>query len=151
MARCQASGRLRLVEGVGAALLLASTAGCATIISGETQRITLRSVPPGATVTVEPEGIRQTTPGEAVLQRKDGPYRVRFEKDCYYSQLQVVGKTMNPLAWVDVIVPGFALAVDLYSGAFYRLTPSLLEAKLAPANACPPTESAPSPTTGSHP
>ena len=46
-----------------AVLALVVAAGCATVISGTTQKIGVTSEPAGATVTAEPGGARATTNG----------------------------------------------------------------------------------------
>ena len=56
--------------------------GCATLIHGTTESLTITSTPPGATVAVWPTGDTVTAPGEVSLARK-GTYSLRYHLDGY--------------------------------------------------------------------
>jgi hypothetical protein len=110
---------------------VALLASCATMTSGTSQRIPVTSVPPGASVTVEPGGARVTTPGTLVLPRKGPAYRVNFALEGYYPyQARILSTKEN-------IPSGFALKftwpwafIDGATGADRTLFPRELHVDL---------------------
>ena len=115
------------------------TAGCATLISGRTQGIRVRSNPPGATVTVEPSGERTTTPGTLSLRRSGAPYRLLFELQGHARQSVMLTTSTNAWTWANLvvgIVPGiFLMFVDSSTGAELALTPDDVDAQLTATDA----------------
>lgn len=99
-------------------------AGCATIVSGTTQEISFRSVPPGATVTGD---VTLTTPGTVELKRK-GKYVVKFSQDGFPDRSTVVQSDKVGNWWVMGNVPFLLLgligiAIDAATGAAAHLAP----------------------------
>ncbi len=115
---------------VGAISLLFAAA-CATIMSGGTQKIKISSTPPGATVTADPGGYRVTTPAEMALPRKDGPYRLKFEKEGYAPVEVDLTPGTNGWVWANILIGGLiGLAIDYSTGAAYTLSPETVHANL---------------------
>ena len=115
----------------------------ATAVHGTTQRIEIRSTPPGATATVLPIDTRATTPAEVYLDRKR-VYTVRVEKDGYECAMIPLDRTMsNAFYWnlatglVIFLGPLFGSMRDFETGAAYALIPSPLEVELRPIDAAP--------------
>ena len=115
------------------------TTGCATLISGRTQEIRVRSNPPGATVTVEPSGEHTTTPGTLSLRRSGAPYRLLFELQGHTRQSVMLTTSTNAWVWANLligIVPGaFLTIVDSSTGAELTLTPDDVDAQLPATDA----------------
>ena len=109
----------------GAAAMLPS---CATVISGTTQSIPITSTPAGASVTVEPGGMRLTTPGSVVLPRNGPGYRVRFAADGYYSYEARIRSTKDDPSLFSLQGPFWF--VDALTGADRTLFPKELHADL---------------------
>ncbi|MCX8070885.1 MAG: PEGA domain-containing protein [Candidatus Binatia bacterium] len=105
--------------------------GCATLISGPTQRVQIVSDPPGAVAKI---GVREvTTPATVELSRKTS-YRVTIEKDGYEpAQREISRRTNNQVYW-NLLAGGMVLGmlVDLSSGAFYELDPPVIQVSLIP-------------------
>lgn len=112
--------------------------GCATIMSGSSQDISVTSVPSGATVTAEPGGMKATTPGVLVLNRKAGPYKVTFTLDGHdpYSVMLYTGT--NGWLWGNLILGGIiGVAVDMSTGASIKLSPEEINANLVKSGLIP--------------
>jgi len=128
----------RLILAGAAALALS---GCASIISGTTQTVTLRTEPTAANIEViNRAGDRVhsgTSPMTVSLKRgagyfKSEQYTVRFTKEGYApKEVQIVG-TVNGWYVANILFGGLIgmLAVDPATGAMYSLDPSDLNAQL---------------------
>lgn len=124
-----------------------SLIGCATAISGKTQRIKINSNPPGATVhitnTCQPGAlITVETPAEVKLERSQ-MYHVRAQKEGYLPVNTGLGHKANNnvflnLIWVAAHGEGGALAllgslfigVDHYYGTIWTLEPKEINIEL---------------------
>ncbi len=128
--------------------------GCATIVSGTTQRVPITSVPDGASFTVyransqvvEKGMIDETvvtpetastasavTPGEAVL-RREHDYVVRFQKAGYTDTTVPLCRTRNGNPWVFgnlIFIPG--IIVDMMNEPVQHQLESPVSATLTPA------------------
>ena len=120
-----------LTCGVVAALCL-TLAGCASIITGSHKKVTFKSTPEGATVTIVDkkgktvaEGI---TPFTTKL-RKGGPYfagrryTVQFAKEGYFDSKVELKSTMNGWYLGNLVFGGLLglIIVDPLTGAVYTL------------------------------
>lgn len=113
-------------------------AGCATIVSGSTQSISVSSVPSGATVTAEPGGVKATTPGTLILTRKDGPYQVTFALDGHDSYSVMLTTDTNEWMWGNVIIGGIiGMLIDTSTGASLKLSPDEINANLVKSGVIP--------------
>ncbi len=112
-------------------ITLVLLAGCATITDGPNQEVSLFSVPPGASVSIDgmPRGV---TPTSVVLRKKQSHY-VTFSKECYqpiekdFVRNFRFGKWFfgNFFVWE---IPG--MIIDLASGSAYEIRPSNITAHL---------------------
>lgn len=109
---------------------------CATIVSGRTQTIQLRSEPSEVRVTAQPGGHQVTTPASMTLPRLGSGYRLRFEKPGYAPFDVRLETSTNGWVWGNILVGGLiGLLIDYSTGAAYTLSPDEVEARLTPAQA----------------
>jgi uncharacterized protein YceK len=108
--------------------------GCATVISGTTQKLDVSSTPAGATLTVRPGEKRYVTPVQLVLSRRDGPYYLKFEREGYEPYRLLVTRTTNPWMWGNLLFSPLGMIigniVDVHSRAAFKLTPEEVHANL---------------------
>lgn len=113
-----------------AGLLAFALTGCATIIEGSTQPVTIKSVPDGASVLVTNragESIHNgTTPVTLTLKRgagyfKSESYKVVVQKDGYAPKEVEIISTVNGWYIGNILFGGLIgmLAVDPATGAMY--------------------------------
>lgn len=136
------SSRVRLpsVWGLGIGSLIVTVAllieACATVVSGRTQKIEIRSEPPEVLVTAQPGGHHATTPGSLTLPRLGSGYRLRFEKQGYAPLDIRLESSTNGWVWGNVLIGGLiGLMVDYTTGAAYEMSPAEVEARLTPVQA----------------
>jgi len=117
-----------ILGGLGVALFIV---GCASIIHGTRQSVSVNSVPTGAKVIVK--GVHMaTTPAVIELKRKESNIVLRFEKEGY--EPVKIGLNRSVDGWIagNIIFGGLiGLAVDFINGAAYKLSPSEVNAILA--------------------
>jgi hypothetical protein len=130
------------------ALGLCICAGCASIVSGPDQEISVTSDPPGATVQVRDQTV--TTPATITLARKDD-YTVRVAKEGYYENMAELRRKENPwiagnILWdlpttglLAFLTQGRGLVIfgpgsiyDRATGAGYQLVPNNVHLVLDP-------------------
>lgn len=118
---------------ISAAITILCT-GCATIFTGGTnQYITIKSDPPGATVTIDgrPDSVGQT-PFVTQASRRLGHY-IHITKAGYEPMDATLHQEFNPLFIGDVIaLPPVGFIVDLADGSFLILRPYELDVRLKP-------------------
>ncbi|MEM7409531.1 MAG: hypothetical protein AAF430_04750 [Myxococcota bacterium] len=127
----------RQVRALGALVLAASVlGGCANLVHGKTQRITIDSEPRGALVIVHPYGRTLKTPAETELERwRD--YWVEFRLEGYETTTVVLRKIDNgTTAWNwwagGVLLSWVGFMIDADSGARYSFVPGDLFVTLVP-------------------
>lgn len=109
-----------------------SLQACATILTGRTQTIQVRSEPPDVLVTVQPGGYRATTPGSLTLPRLGSGYLLRFEKNGFEPVSVRLESSTNGLVWGNILIGGLiGLAVDYNTGAAYSMSPSDVQVRLS--------------------
>ena len=129
-----------------AACTIATLSGCATIFSGSTQPVTLKSVPEGASVKVTDQTGANihvgVTPVTLTLKRGSGyfkpaSYTVSVEKDGFKPTQFVVSGTLNGWYLGNILIGGLIgmLAVDPVTGAMYKLAPEDASTVLEAADA----------------
>jgi hypothetical protein len=113
--------------------LAALLAGCATIMQGSTQQVSLGSTPTAARVTIN--GMeRGTTPMVADLKRKD-THQIRIQADGYQPYELTLSRSVSGWVVGNILFGGIVgLAVDAITGGMYKLTPDQLQAALATAD-----------------
>jgi hypothetical protein len=104
---------------------------CATVMSGRTQTIQIRSDPAEVLVTVQPGGYHTTTPGRLTLPRLGSGYLLRFQKSGYEPVDMRLSTTTNGWVWGNVLIGGLiGIAIDYTTGAAYSLSKADVEARL---------------------
>lgn len=121
---------------------LLMTTGCATVIRGTQQVITVNSDPPGAKVSVRDSKGRTydaSTPGSVKLPRKDEGITVVISKEGYQSaSLGLTRRTA--VGWTifgNILLAGgiIGLLVDFATGAARQLEPTAISLSLTKMNA----------------
>jgi len=154
--------RTWLVGGVVAALAILGGIGCASIVKGTRQSVSIQSTPPGCRVTVsEMSGAvitTQQTPCTVSLARgrgffSAGDYRVRFEMQGYApAEIKVSGSLGGWYVIGNFFIGGLIgwVIIDPLTGAMWTLGPDPVNANLAPMTSPPPNSMPPSssPPTG---
>ncbi|MGO9830932.1 MAG: PEGA domain-containing protein [Myxococcaceae bacterium] len=147
----QTSERVRGPETLRRVLALVTAAifltNCATVFKGSSEKATLSSDPPSATVFLNGLPIGKT-PTEVLLDSKNA-YNLEFRKDGYEPRVVVVthflgaGWMVVDLLFLLALVP---IIVDAATGDWYYLQPTTVHAVLEPVAAKPgPTAPLPSP------
>lgn len=121
--------RPRLATFASLALVLA-VSGCATIMQGSTQQVSLSSSPTGATINVNGRPLG-TTPAAVDLKRKDN-HVISIELDGYRPYEVALTRSVSGWVWGNIVFGGLpGLAVDAITGGFYKLSPEQIVATLA--------------------
>jgi hypothetical protein len=116
-----------------AILILISQIGCATIISGKSQNVTISSRPQGAQVTVN--GFIGTTPCTANLKKGES-YQIIATKEKYEPTSLSIGTKFNPVFLLNILCGGIiGMGIDLISGAYLDLDRSEVTIILTPKEA----------------
>lgn len=102
--------------------------GCATIMDGDKQTISIISEPSGATAQVDSHKI--TTPGQITLKRGKS-YTVTFSKEGYETTTSKIRCTIAPWFWGNLLLGGIpGMIVDGVTGAYGQLSPETVHVKL---------------------
>jgi hypothetical protein len=112
---------------------LYSSTGCATLIQGRHQELTINSNPPGATFEVA--GISGTTPGTVSLERKEKHHTISIRKPGYETAQVRVGRELNPWIAGNLLLSyafPIGFAVDFYTGSAYKFDTDNVQVNLAP-------------------
>ncbi len=112
--------------------LVLGVSGCATVIHGQRQTIAFESSPPGATVTILPEGVTLQTPSEAALLRKK-VHTVRVALDGYCTETLYIDRFASLATSGNILIGGLIGAtVDTENGAAFALQPEAVSITLRP-------------------
>ena len=128
---------------VAVTLVALATGGCATMFTGSTQQLTVSSQPPGARVMVN--GAYSGVTPVALLLKTDHDYVLSLQREGFRDTTGTVFREFNPVAVLNL----FSLvcwAIDVATGAIWRLTPTAVYVSMQPVNApggYPPLPSAP--------
>lgn len=119
----------RLVAGTVA--LAAALAGCASIVTGTQQTISVSSNVDGADVLLD--GLKiGTTPFAGPVPKNKGMLTV--QKDGYRSQSVALSTTMEPIFWGNIIIGGTLGSItDFASGAAFQYAPASYQVELKAA------------------
>ncbi|MCF8345726.1 MAG: SHOCT domain-containing protein [Bacteroidales bacterium] len=103
--------------------LAALLAGCATVLTGTTQRVTVDSTPQGADIIIDGY-MMGTTPTILRLDRDvnaiiDGGKDIRLELEGYYADGYYFDADIEPTTILNVFFP-FGFALDAVSGAIMK-------------------------------
>lgn len=115
----------------GALIGLALTTGCATIITGKTQEVTIHSTPSGASVSLNGKKLGVTPLTATVNRPEKEPGQLVFEKAGYKTLEIPYAKKMNDWLLGNVLFGGtFGTTTDYSSGAMYEYQPDFLQVNL---------------------
>ncbi len=104
------------------ALGVLSLSGCATIVSGTTQKLNVETTPSGATAKVS-NGMSAQTPTVFVLERKRD-YSIEISKDGYKTVNVMLRRTFNGMMTGNLLLGGIiGGGVDAVSGASNKIVP----------------------------
>lgn len=103
-------------------LALVLLSGCATIVSGTSQTVSISTTPGGATCAVErmgaPIGTAVTTPGVVTVNKNGGPLTVRCSKPGYQTATAAAESSFNGWTFGNIILGGLiGVVVDASTGA----------------------------------
>jgi hypothetical protein len=128
--------RRAVAAGLVLCLLAGTTAGCGAIFNGSSQTVSARSAPEGAQITVEPGGMKYTTPTEMSLERKNS-YVLTFRKAGYSDASVTVRKKASAgIIILDVLFTGLiGVIVDAATGSWNSLSPEDVTATLTKVDA----------------
>ena len=113
-----------ILRDIAFAAAMLSTAGCATLFNGFSQRIEVTSEPPGAEVFVGGE-LAGTTPTEVVVSRRASEREFRVVDASGNSEYRWVRSRMSERAWLN-IVSGLFVGY----GAWFRSAEDRLEGNI---------------------
>jgi hypothetical protein len=132
----------RLVVLVGC-VLVCSSVGCASIISGREADIAINSNPPQACVAIQNEKgetvATSMTPATVSLKRTNGifkkapRYSAIIEKPGYQTAKVDINPKLNPWVFGNIALGGvIGLAADSATGAIWKYTPHEIDQSLSP-------------------
>jgi hypothetical protein len=126
--------RTSYLVALAAGLAVLGSSGCATIVKGRYQDLTINSNPPGAAFEVD--GISGTTPATVPVERKLRYHTVVISKPGYETAQIQVGRNLNLWPLGNVIWGLFGLPIgvgcDLITGSAYKLADDTVHANLQP-------------------
>jgi hypothetical protein len=115
--------------GIAAACVLCLS-GCATVVKGSSQPVTLETKPPGATCVLTRKSktvaVVNPTPGTVTVDKSKDAMAVSCTKDGYEEAAGVVKSEFQPMTFGNIILGGLiGVAVDAASGAMTEYQPSV--------------------------
>lgn len=130
-------------------VLLVACSGCASLVSGRHAEVAINSHPEDAQVTVRDREGRMVasarTPAVVSLKRGAGflrkaEYTATIEKPGYAAAHVPIDGRLNPWLFGNLLAGGVVgLAVDPYTGAMWRPSPSTIDQQLAPSSRSGPS------------
>lgn len=103
-------------------LIAAFSQGCATIMHGSTQQVTVNSTPMGANVLVD-GGMHFKTPAAIMLSRKE-THTIEISMDGYQTETVDIKRVLSGATAGNLLFGGLiGAAIDTSSGGAYRLEP----------------------------
>jgi uncharacterized protein YceK len=123
----------KLFQISGVVTFFLAMSGCATIIKGDKQTVSINSNVRGATVLVNGEQVG-TTPFTGPIKRKSGT-TVTLRKDGFESKSVTMTTEIESVFWGNIISGGgFGSTTDLTTGAMYFYAPATLQVDLQRAD-----------------
>ena len=109
-----------------------TTSGCATIVHGNRQTVTINSEPDGATVKID--GLKGKTPFSASLARNND-YVVSIKKKGYKEEQVQITKSFSGLSIIgNILWLLVGVIIDFASGSAYNLSPTKVNVELEKAD-----------------
>jgi len=106
--------------------------GCATIVSGKTQTVTIDSNVKDAEVVVEGAVLGKTPYNGPLKRGKDTTLLLR--KAGYDNKTVTLNTEIEPVFWGNIICGGFfGSTTDYASGSMYKYSPATINIDLVPA------------------
>lgn len=107
---------------------LLAAGGCATIVEGGDDTVTVDTRPPGAVCAIERDGATiafiNPTPGTISVEKSKDDLHVSCELEGYQPSVGVISSTFQPMTFGNIIFGGvIGVAVDAASGAFNDYPP----------------------------
>ncbi len=113
--------------------------GCATIMTGSTQKVPVSSNPSGAVAKVD-GGMAAVTPTIFNLERKTD-HTIEISKEGYRTAQVILRHTLSGATAGNILVGGIiGIAVDGCSGAMFKLVPERVDVNLETAGQQSPAE-----------
>ena len=105
-----------------------TTTGCATIVHGNRQTVTINSEPAGASVKID--GLKGKTPFSASLARNND-YVVSIKKEGYKEEQVQITKSFSGLSIIgNLFFLLIGVVIDFASGSAYNLNPTKIDVEL---------------------
>ena len=129
----------KLIIGTSLCSLAVFLSGCASLICGPTQSISVKSKPSGAEVTVynvfKDPICKQTTPCVVKLDRrneeyKSAQYQIVIAKEGYAPVTIDLTGSVNRAYLANILYGGIGFAIDPITGAMWTLSPDEIDTKL---------------------
>ena len=124
---------MKKIVSVLLALFLAwTTTGCATIVHGNRQTVTINSEPTGASVKID--GLKGKTPFSTSLARNND-YVVSVKKEGYKEEQVQINKSFSGLTIIgNILWLLIGVIVDFASGSAFNLNPTNVNVELEKAD-----------------
>lgn len=124
--------------------LLLST-GCASIISGNSDTLTVNSLEKGTRISVD--GVLRGTDNATCEVKRGKPHTILVEKDGFQSVTIQTGESFDPLCLLGIFIDWgiFTIPIDLVSGGAWKTNPSMYTVTpmpMATVQPVPPVETA---------
>lgn len=118
----------RIIAGMLVLPMLGLTMGCATIVHGNRQNVTINSEPQGALVRLD--GLKGRTPFSASLARNQD-YVVTIQKEGYKEEQIQINKSFSGLSIIgNILWLLVGVVIDFASGSAYNLNPTNVNVEL---------------------
>jgi hypothetical protein len=102
------------------------TTGCATIVSGTTQKLSVTTQPSDATATVD-GNMSAKTPAMFTLERKHD-HTIQIKKDGFKETTVLIKRTFNGMATGNILIGGIiGGGIDAASGSTNKLVPERVD------------------------
>ena len=112
-----------------AALVLAITTGCSTIVNGKQQIVSINSNVADAEITANGLPVGKT-PFTGNLARSNKTI-IQVSKDGFVTKSITLDTNMEPMFWGNIIIGGvLGSTTDAASGAMYKYAPSAIQIDL---------------------
>ena len=107
--------------------------GCATIIHGRRQNVSVSTNHPGATIS---DGVNTVTAPAMLNLKRDRDYLLTISKPGFETETVKVTHVIDGLVALNLLTPGVVIGwgVDAISGAQWRLEPETISVNLRPLN-----------------
>lgn len=120
----------RAIATVAVVVLITCMSGCATIVKGHSQQVTLTTDPPGAACTLVRDGKTigtvNPTPGTATVDKSRNDIAVSCSKEGYHPAAGKLTSTFQPMTFGNILFGGLiGVGVDAASGAMNEYEPSV--------------------------